>query len=85
MSINSFWFVRLVWNSYDKTLDSYLQQIVEHIEHISLGKMLKYVKSYDGWCNRLSQFGYLLEEDVMKLRASRERFRPWFEGLDKKK
>jgi hypothetical protein len=49
------------------------------------GSFAKYVKSYDRWCFELERVGYLLEEDVMKLRASRERFRPLFEGLEAKK
>ncbi|HEX3315160.1 MAG TPA: hypothetical protein VHR72_09740 [Gemmataceae bacterium] len=45
------------------------------------GSFAKYVRSYEHWCIQLERAGYLLEEDVMKLRASRERFRPLFEGL----
>ena len=49
------------------------------------GAFAKYVRSYESWCVQLERAGYLLEEDVLRLRASRERFRSWFEGFEKKK
>jgi Alpha/beta hydrolase domain len=45
------------------------------------GSFATYVKAYGNWCIQLERAGYLLDEDATKLRASRERFRPLFEGL----